>query len=309
MEFQPDASGEDRYVGRFAPSPSGPLHFGSLIAAVASYLDAHANQGDWLIRIDDLDPPREQAGAAQNIIHTLNGWGLHSDRDIVYQSTRGDLYQQSLSQLLDQQQAYPCACSRKTLRETAKPASDGTFIYPGTCRNGPIGTHSNNQVLAIRLLTQDQIIAYTDQIQGRQQQNIGQHVGDFILRRADQLWAYQLAVVIDDWQQGITHSVRGADLMPSTIRQIYLQQRLGAPTPHYAHLPIALNTQHGKLSKQTFAPAIPEQFDAAMANRVLGFLGQPTVPKDHARKPETFWQQASKRWTIGTIPRRDQIVR
>lgn len=296
--------GKDSYRGRFAPSPTGKLHFGSLLAAVASYLDARANDGLWLLRIDDLDPPREQPGAARHIIDTLANWGMVSDEPVVWQSQRSSLYEQNLQALIDEKLAYPCSCSRSQLKRLASAGKtatgdDGAIIYPGTCRNAATTRPSHH---AIRLRTDTtQRIAFDDAIQGPQQQDVAREVGDFVLRRADGLWAYQLAVVSDDWQQGITHVVRGADLLPSTARQICLQQKLGAPTPHYAHLPIAKDKHGNKLSKQTFARPIPHRFDTALATRVLDFLNQPGLRGSNS-DPREFWQRAAERWMLRKVP-------
>ncbi|MGE5451581.1 MAG: tRNA glutamyl-Q(34) synthetase GluQRS [Acidobacteriota bacterium] len=248
------------YVGRFAPSPTGPLHAGSLVAALASWLDARAHQGRWLIRIEDVDTPRCVAGADRLIIAQLAACGLVSDGPIVYQSQRGALYQQALDRLIAQGDAYPCACTRAEIAQAnaalglAKPRH-GDMIYPGTCRPERGGL-AGRPARAWRLRVPDDAhahIVWHDARLGAQSQWLNQAVGDFVIKRADGLWAYQLAVVVDDAAQGITHVVRGEDLADNTPRQIWLQQRLGLPTPAYHHTPLVLGTNGEKLSKQNGA--------------------------------------------------------
>ncbi len=248
------------YVGRFAPSPTGPLHAGSLVAALASWLDARAHHGTWLIRIEDVDTPRCVPGADQTIIDQLAACGLVSDGPIVYQSQRGHLYQQALDRLIAQGDAYPCACTRAEIAQAnaalghTKPRH-GDMIYPGTCRPERGGL-AGRPARAWRLRVPDGDAAHLvwhDARLGQQDQWLDQAVGDFVIKRADGLWAYQLAVVVDDAAQGITHVVRGEDLADNTPRQIWLQQRLGLPTPHYHHTPLVLGDNGEKLSKQNGA--------------------------------------------------------
>ena len=258
------------YVGRFAPSPTGPLHFGSLVAALASWLDARAARGRWLVRIEDLDAPRQQPGAAGLILRTLEQLGLGWDGPVVYQSLRAPLYEAALARL--QRQTYWCGCTRREIADSALGvAGDGAQIYPGTCRSGlPPGKTAR----ALRLRVAAEPITFRDRVQGVQTQPLADRVGDFILYRADGQFAYQLAVVVDDAEQGVTDVVRGADLLDSSARQIYLQRLLGVPTPRYLHAPLVLNNEQQKLSKQSGARPV----DAAQRDRVLRaalrFLGQ-----------------------------------
>ena len=245
------------YIGRFAPSPTGPLHAGSLVAALASYLDARAHLGRWLIRIEDIDETRTIAGAADDIIHTLSALGMQSDEPIIWQSQRQSRYEAAFLEL--ENKVYPCACSRKEIADSrVSLSSDGAAIYPGTCRSGlPEGRSAR----AWRLRVPDvgdalDIIEFNDRWQGDVSESLSAAVGDFVLRRADGFWAYQLAVVVDDADQGITHVVRGADLLESTARQIYLQKLLKKKIPRYLHVPVIINDRGEKLSKQTGAQAL-----------------------------------------------------
>ncbi len=293
------------YRGRFAPSPTGPLHFGSLIAATASYLDARQQGGEWLVRIEDLDTTRCQPGAADEILRTLEAFGFRWDEHVIWQTRRNEAYEAALSLLRDQQMAYPCACSRKAIAANSPSrAVDGGDIYPGTCRNGlPRGSKAR----AWRLRTGDAPVSFNDRIQGSISQNLGQEVGDFVLRRADGLFAYQLAVVVDDHFQDISDVVRGADLLASTPRQIFLQQCLGYPTPRYAHLPVATNPLGEKWSKQTLAPALSRNQAAAELVRALRFLGQ-NVPVVLARSTvDEVWAWATAHWEFSAIPRTASI--
>ena len=255
------------YAGRFAPSPTGPLHMGSLIAALASWLDARAAGGRWLIRMEDLDRPRCAPGAADAILDALRRLGLRWDGEVVYQSVRLGLYQRALQEL--QPRSYWCGCSRREIADSSLSlAADGAPIYPGTCRNG-----TTREPRALRVRTSDELVAFDDRVQGRQAQVLERDIGDFVLYRADGLFAYQLAVVVDDAEQGITDVVRGADLLDSTARQIYLQRLLGLPTPRYLHVPVAVDASGEKLSKQTGALAVDASF--ATIRSALRFLGQP----------------------------------
>lgn len=268
------------YIGRFAPSPTGPLHAGSLVAALASWLDARAHDGVWLIRIEDVDTPRCVPGADQTILQQLTVCGLQSDGPIVYQSQRGPLYQQALDQLVTQGDAYPCACTRAEIAQANAALGitknrHGDMIYPGTCRP-EFGGLAGRTARAWRMRVPNGAPAlrhWQDRRLGAQSQQLDQAVGDFIIKRADGLWAYQLAVVVDDAQQGITHIVRGEDLADNTPRQIWLQQRLGMPTPLYCHTPLVLGANGEKLSKQNGATALDTQhpLDALkQAGRQLG---------------------------------------
>jgi glutamyl-Q tRNA(Asp) synthetase len=252
------------YIGRFAPSPTGPLHFGSLIAALASFLDARAHGGRWLVRMEDIDPPREMPGGAEAILRQLQQHGLFWDGEVVYQSTRADRYLEILDGLFERQRAYFCNCSRR--RVTAMGG-----VYDGHCvgrRDVPIDDS------AVRVqLPRDTVVSFEDRLQGRQQQNLSDEVGDFIVRRRDGLFAYQLAVVVDDLDQGITDVVRGIDLMASTARQIWLMRQLGATIPSYSHLPVAVNRFHQKLSKQHHATTLDRLPAISNLKLALSWLG------------------------------------
>jgi glutamyl-Q tRNA(Asp) synthetase len=242
------------YIGRFAPSPTGPLHAGSLVAALASYLDARVNHGRWLIRIEDIDEARTVAGAAEDIIQTLAAFGMRSDGEILWQSTRQIRYSAAFAKLGDA--VYACACSRKEIADSRLTlAADGAVIYPGTCRNGlaPGRTPRAWRLRVPAASDPHALIQFDDRWQGLISENLTEHVGDFVLKRADGFWAYQLAVVVDDAEQGVTDIVRGADLLESTPRQIYLQRLLGLSTPCYLHVPAVVNDRGEKLSKQTGA--------------------------------------------------------
>ncbi len=299
MNTTPHTSG--RYRGRFAPSPTGPLHFGSLVAAVGSYLQARARGGTWLVRMEDLDPPREQLGAADDILRTLERFGFEWHGPVLYQSTRHEAYRETIEQLRRDALAYPCDCSRKEIREAQARAGANSAVYPGTCRSGARGSRRQ---YAIRLLTEDQVIAFDDALQGRIAQHLQQEVGDFVIRRADGLFAYQLAVVVDDAEQGITEVVRGSDLLDSTPRQIYLQQRLGLATPDYVHLPVAVNALGQKLSKQSHAPAANPDRPIPALWQALLFLGQRPSAKLLDAELTDIWQWAIDNWRLADVPRR-----
>ena len=293
------------YRGRFAPSPTGPLHFGSLVAAVGSYLDARTQGGDWLLRMEDVDTPRNVPGAAAGILATLEAYGFEWDGPVLYQSTRFDAYAEALQRLIDSGLVYGCACSRKEIANSGgHPAIDGGLAYPGTCRNGlPAGRSAR----AWRLRVSKEAIGFVDCLQGAVTQHLESDVGDFVLRRADGLFAYQLAVAVDDEFQAISEIVRGADLLASTPRQIWLQRCLGYATPRYAHLPVASNAAGEKLSKQTLAPALDSRQAGPMLVRALAFLGQ-TVPTELAGAPPTeVWAWAHAYWSFGAIPRQPSI--
>jgi glutamyl-Q tRNA(Asp) synthetase len=322
------------YRGRFAPSPTGSLHFGSLVAAVGSYLDAKHHHGTWLVRMEDLDTPRCVAGAADDILRTLAAFGLHSDEPVLYQSQRTAAYEAALHQLQTIGAVYPCCCTRKEIADSALHGIDGQ-IYPGTCRNGipdgkegrawrvranlktsvraepveaffenteenyssfDIANRLSQQAVKSLVIRANGIVKFNDALQGHITQHLENEIGDFVVKRADDLFAYQLAVVVDDAFQGITHIVRGADLLHSTPRQIYLQQLLGLPTPHYMHLPIAVNAQGEKLSKQTLAQAISTGHVVTTLMSVLEFLQQqpPVELRDGSVEEILSW--AVKHW-------------
>ena len=289
------------YRGRFAPSPSGPLHFGSLVAAVGSYLDARSQGGAWLVRMEDIDTPRNVPGADTAILATLEAFGFAWDGPVLRQSTRLDAYAEALYSLQAADRVYACGCSRREISDSAtRPAIDGGLVYPGTCRPGlPPGQTAR----AWRLRVDNRPLGFNDRLQGDIVQQLERDVGDFVLRRADGLFAYQLAVTVDDEFQGISDVVRGADLLASTPRQLWLQYCLGYRQPRYAHLPVAANAAGEKLSKQTRAPALDTEHAAAELVRALHFLGQP-VPEALARStPREVWQWAHAHWSFADIPR------
>ncbi|HWR78432.1 MAG TPA: tRNA glutamyl-Q(34) synthetase GluQRS [Thiobacillus sp.] len=292
------------YVGRFAPSPTGPLHAGSLAAAVASWLDARAADGRWLLRMEDLDYPRCEPGAADAILHQLDAYGLHWDGAVLYQTQRDDAYAEALATLQAIGALYPCACTRSQLAQAPR-NHEGEIVYPGTCRNGlPAGAVAR----AWRVRVPDVSPHFHDRIHGDLQQNLAHEVGDFIVRRADGLFAYQLAVVVDDAFQGITHVVRGADLLWNTPRQIYLQSLLGLPTPSYAHVPLITNAAGQKLSKQTLAPALPETGRGAVLARALAALGHPPPVELAGTEPAELLAWASAHWHIESVPTRPAVA-
>lgn len=287
------------YRGRFAPSPTGPLHFGSLLAAVGSFLDARAHDGEWLVRMEDLDPPREVPGAADDILHTLEAFGMHWDGEVMYQSRRHAAYQAALEQLEHSGATYPCACTRREIQAHAGPTGLPA-IYPGTCRAGlPAGRTARS----VRLRVADTVIRFDDRLQGHCPTALARQSGDFILRRADGLYAYQLAVVIDDAAQGITDVVRGADLLDCTARQIALQRALGYPTPRYLHLPVVVNDQGFKLGKQARSPAVDKSHVVATLCMVLEALGQSLPDGAGESTLEDFWPLATTTWRAKQIPR------
>lgn len=284
------------YRGRFAPSPTGLLHAGSLTTAVGSYLDARSQGGEWLLRIEDLDTPRQMPGAAAAILSTLDAFGFEWDGEVAYQSRRHACYDRALAQLIAQGDAYPCACTRQRIAATARRGADG-YVYPGSCRQGlPHGAAAR----AWRLRLPDERIAFVDALQGLYAQDLRQDIGDFVLKRADGFWAYQLAVVVDDADQGISDVVRGADLLVSTPRQIALLQTLGLRVPRYCHLPLLLNASAEKLSKQTLAPAIRTEHAAAELALALARLGHP--PPEPGMDLPALWQWAVANWSLARVP-------
>ena len=255
-----------RYRGRFAPSPTGPLHLGSLVAALGSWLLARHNGGDWIVRIEDIDPPREIAGMAAQQLEALAAFGMQSDESVLWQSSRDDAYADAIDRLLRNGSAFACLCSRNDLSATGGIHRD--------CVTNPAPHGHGDRQPAIRLRVGDGRIGFDDAIQGRFEQSAGRDIGDVVLRRADGLWAYQLAVVVDDAAQGITDVVRGADLLDSTPRQILLQQALGLPTPAYAHLPLIVDAAGNKLGKSSDAPAVDPADPIRALRAALGLLGQ-----------------------------------
>ena len=279
------------YTGRFAPSPTGPLHFGSLMAAVASYLEARTNHGRWLVRIEDIDPPREQPGADLDIIHTLEAYGFEWDGPVLYQSRSAKQHREALEALSAANLTYRCSCSRRQL--AAEPHGPLGAIYPGTCRDRQVTGDA-----ATRVRTDDRVIRLDDRLQGSQEHRLESESGDFVVLRRDGLIAYQLAVVVDDWLNGVTDIVRGIDLIDSTPRQIYLQQCLGMPTPGYAHIPVAEHADGSKLSKLTGAEPIAM---AAASRTLVACLSalQQQPPEDLANASlEAIWAWGQEYWAI-----------
>jgi glutamyl-Q tRNA(Asp) synthetase len=285
-----------RYRGRFAPSPSGRLHFGSLVTALGSRLDARTQGGEWLVRMEDLDPPREQPGAADDILRTLEAFGLTWDGPVLYQSRRHEHYREALGELARQGAAYACSCSRKEVAEAGAPGPEGP-LYPGTCRGGPRPGRDRH---AWRIRADVPPVAFVDRRYGPQQQSLEREVGDFVVLRADGLFAYQLAVVVDDAAQGINQVVRGADLLLSTPRQIHLQRLLGLPTPSYLHLPLVLDEQGRKLSKQSRSQPVDPRRPLPALLAAWAFLGQ-LPPPEAPPSVEAFHQWALGAWQPGRL--------
>ena len=308
-----------RYRGRFAPSPTGPLHFGSLVAALGSFLDAKANGGDWLVRIEDLDPPREIPGAADQILATLDAFGFEWTGPVVHQSTRREAYEAALVALHAIGATYRCGCTRRDIAAAVSRRLGGVsneygsdkphqpvdhevreLVYPGTCRallEPPRGA------VAERIRVGAATVAFVDALQGRVEQSLTNEVGDFILRRADGLFAYQLAVVVDDAAQGITDIVRGADLLDSTPRQIFLGQMLGYPGIRYLHLPVVVNAAGEKLSKQTRAATVDAGAPSAALAAALRFLGQDLPADAGAWAPHEILTWGTDHWQLAKLPR------
>jgi glutamyl-Q tRNA(Asp) synthetase len=293
-----DAGHSRRYVGRFAPSPTGPLHFGSLVAALASHADARAAGGQWLLRIEDVDVPRTAAGAEDAIVSALADHGFAWDGPILRQSARTPLYEAAIDRLRARGLVYECACTRRELESA--PLCDGERVYPGTCRSGIPPSRAQRAQRSLRVTVPAGPIAFVDRVQGRQSQSLQADVGDFVVKRADGWIAYQLAVVVDDGAQGITHVVRGADLLSSTPRQVFLQHALDLPTPSYLHVPVAIDRHGQKLSKQTDAtPLAGDPVRALLA--AWTFLDQPP-PEASPRTPAEFWKFAARAWNPARVP-------
>jgi glutamyl-Q tRNA(Asp) synthetase len=287
-DWNPKLSG---YRGRFAPSPTGPLHAGSLAAALASWLDARAAHGTWLIRVEDLDPPREVAGATDVILHQLAACGLESDEPVMFQSERSDAYQYAFQALSQAGLVYGCACSRKDIEAavSARPGWPGG-VYPGTCAEREVPAQ---EVRAWRVRMPAKTVSFVDRRAGAFSQELARDVGDFVVRRADGLWAYQLAVVVDDGAQRISDVVRGADLLDNTPRQIFLQCALGLPRPRYLHVPVVVNASGEKLSKQTLAPPLDTREPLLELERAARHLGLPPIG---ARSTDRFLRAATVAW-------------
>lgn len=276
------------YIGRFAPSPTGPLHFGSLLTAVASYCDAKANHGKWLVRIEDTDIPRIYPNSETHILSCIDAFQFEPDAEIIFQKDRLTIYEQVLDQLKQQHAIYACQCTRKML--------GSNHIYAGTCRDLNLDFAEQ----AIRLKVDDLLICFEDRLQGRQCSNLKDNLGDFALKRRDGIISYQLAVVVDDYLQGITHVVRGADLLDNTARQIWLGSILNYPSLSYMHLPLAMNGQGQKLSKQNLAQALDVSKASELLQQAILALGQPNV---ELNQPRIMLQQAVQQWDMNLIPK------
>ena len=285
------------YRGRFAPSPTGPLHFGSLIAAISSYAQAHKQNGKWLVRIEDVDQPRCDATSSKLILEALETYGMYWDEDIIYQSHRDRLYQTALATLKSKNLSYDCACSRKDINKNTEPNHNS--IYPGTCKDG---IKNKRPPRSVRMRTTNEIINFNDKVQGYNSQNIAKDIGDFVIKRADNLFAYQLAVVVDDEEQNITEVVRGSDMLDSTPRQILLQQSLGYSTPSYMHIPLATAMDGNKLSKQNMAPPINVEDPRPTLINALTFLKQCPPADLRDSNIETIWDWVINNWSIKAIP-------
>ncbi len=277
------------YVGRFAPSPTGPLHMGSLVCAMASFLDARTHDGTWLVRIEDIDPPRDIPGADRDILNTLAGFGMTSDIDVVWQHDRFELYETALRSLQEKKLVYGCACTRSQIQAKNLELGLPAGVYPGTCRT--IDNHK--EIRAWRFLTNSEPVSFIDRISGLYTQNVERSVGDFVVKRADGLWAYQLAVVVDDENQGVTHIVRGADLLDNTPRQILLQRALDLRTPSYMHIPLVCDADGHKLSKQTKAKAVDASNPLPLLESAASFLGLPPTGADNIK---AFWKCTQQTW-------------
>ncbi|HCC72706.1 MAG TPA: tRNA glutamyl-Q(34) synthetase GluQRS [Methylophilaceae bacterium] len=285
------------YIGRFAPSPTGPMHFGSLVTAVASYLDAKHHEGLWKVRMEDLDQPRVVKDSDKAIIDTLHQHGFQWDDEIIYQSHRIDIYENYISNLNQNENTYYCECSRKEIADSAITGIDG-MIYPGTCRDKKLGSLHH----ALRIKVEDVCIAFKDKIQGAIEQNILRDFGDFILKRSDGIYAYQLAVVIDDALQNINTILRGADLIDSTSRQIYLQEKLFLPPVNYSHIPVATFNQK-KLSKENQSTPIEHSNIKDNLIACLKFLGQDFKVIEKENTLKNFWDTAIQLWDLSLVPK------
>lgn len=296
-------STQPQYRGRFAPSPTGPLHFGSLLAAVASFLQARTQGGVWRVRMEDLDPPRELPGAADGILRTLEAFGFEWDGEVMYQGRREAAYRETLDALRQRGVLYPCSCTRKEIADSSTSGIDGP-IYPGSCREG---LRAGRDGRAWRVRTEDRSMVFEDVWQGRIERNLARDFGDFVVKRADGCWAYQLAVVVDDAAQGITEVVRGCDLIESTPRQLWLQQLLDLPAPAYAHLPVAVNARGEKLSKQTGAAPLDALDPVPALVRALAFLGHAVPAEAAPGSVGDFWRWATAAWRRERVPRERAI--
>lgn len=288
----------NHYIGRYAPSPTGPLHFGSLVAAVASYLDARAHDGCWLLRMEDLDKPREMPGAADDILRTLEGYGFEWDGEVIYQSQRHYVYQAELDKLIRDGQVYSCNCSRREVADIAHAGIEGP-VYPGFCRDG---LSRERDTVAWRYKIDVSHLIFKDEVQGQIDHAMQRDIGDFVLKRADGQFAYQLAVVVDDADQGITHVVRGADLLNSTSRQLLLQYSLKLVSPVYAHIPVVTNENGEKLSKQTQAEALQIDDAPQMLVRAFRYLGLQPPEELNTSPLSAIWRWGIEHWQIARVP-------
>jgi glutamyl-Q tRNA(Asp) synthetase len=292
----PPDSPATSYIGRFAPSPTGPLHLGTLVAAMASYLEALTHNGQWLLRIEDLDPPREIPGSADEIITSLETLGFKWDGSIIYQSQRTEIYQDTLQQLANNNMVYACDCSRSVL-ERQLSESDNPTGYPGNCRHKNLGT---DKEIAIRVITNNASICFNDRVKGEISQEIEKETGDFVIKRKDGLFAYQLAVVVDDALQNVSHVVRGVDLLDSTPRQIYLQKLLGLKVPEYAHTPLVLDQDGKKFSKSSYTGKKPELTLKTLIE-AWHHLGQQPASIDDFENLNDFWNWAALNWNFDEL--------
>ncbi|UFS69280.1 tRNA glutamyl-Q(34) synthetase GluQRS [Geomonas sp. RF6] len=299
------SNNETLTIGRFAPSPTGPLHLGSLVAALGSYLMTKRCGGLWLLRMEDLDLPRVVAGVADDMLATLESLGFEWDGEIVYQSRRGDYYREIVDRLVERELVYPCGCSRTEIAQVASAPHDAALVYPGTCRNG-LSAHKTARALRVRVA--DETVTFADLVMGASAQDLGRECGDFVIQRADGPFAYHLAVVVDDAAAGVNQVVRGADLLTSTPRQIYLQRLLGLPTPQYGHLPLVIGGNGGKLSKRENAVSLAAGRDlrregGKLLVSALRFLGQ-KPPADLERgAPSEILQWGVANFDPAAVPR------
>jgi len=292
------------YIGRYAPSPTGPLHFGTLVAAVGSYLQAKSQQGKWLMRIEDVDTTRSVAGAADDMLRSFEHFGFEWHGEVIYQSHRTKLYEQALAALTDKKLVYPCTCSRKQIADdTIEGFPVG--IYNGKCR---FRTLPLNEEHALRIRTGDTAITFEDQVMGKYSQQLNTECGDFVIKRRDDLFAYQLAVVVDDALQGVTEVVRGTDLLDSTPRQIYLQQQLGYAQPDYLHLPLVVDENQQKLGKSTGGAALDSSQPVKPLVAALKHLGQQPPDELYTTELKSFWQWAIEHWKLHNIPKQNQTL-
>jgi glutamyl-Q tRNA(Asp) synthetase len=292
------------YRGRFAPTPSGPLHFGSLVAALGSYLEARVHGGEWHLRVDDLDPPRVMPGAADAIMRCLEQLGFEWDGPVIYQSGRTAAYHAALHRLHQRGLVYPCACSRKEIAEQATIGVEGP-VYPGTCRKS---MPRDREARALRLLTLGARVEFDDAVLGHQSRDLEHEAGDFVLYRMDQVFSFHLASAVDDTDLGMTDIVRGADLLESSARQIHVLQLLGLRVPRYAHLPVAVNAQGEKLSKQTHAEPIDARNPSPVLVRALRFLGQSPPRELRRENVRVLWDWATTNWRLEGVPKKGSLA-